>query len=530
MPTCSHCGAETDPGLAHCPECGVTQDSAAPPTWPGPGHDGELAPSDALIGRSVIGQFVIRRKLSEGAMGAVYVADQPAIGRTVVIKVVHAWLSRDPKIAARFGDEARAAARLQNPHIVSIYNSGRLPDDTLFIAMEHLRGSTLAELLRRQSRLEPRRAVAIARQVCEALSEAHRHGIVHRDLKPANIMICARGPGPGFVKVLDFGVAKFEGRDFGGEGTVGTPAYMSPEQARGEPVDARSDVYTLGVILYEMLAGRLPIPFEAGRPVLDRPRAPRPFGPDVHVPHGLAACVMRALAHDPAQRTPSAERLADELYETSRATIEGATIPITLTPEPRPRVAVAAITGALLLASGAVFGTWAWRSMQDDDPTHDAATTTSEAPSPAAARAPSDVEAHRALLALTPEALATELQRIALLRGIEPGRVELALARGLDASALEHRERLATTVLAWARGPVRERSVPASIDELEAVFLTMDSPLDLQARRRMLNELKDTAAGRETLRAYLFAWIRDFGGTWALPVTGGEEVDIKIED
>ena len=158
-------------------------------TQPQPGSFHGQVAQDPMIGRRILDQYVVRARIGEGGMGAVYLADQPNVGRNAVIKIVHPWLSRDPTISARFDTEARAAAQLQNPHIVSIYNYGRLPDATLFIAMEHLEGCTLADLLREHGRLAPTRAVGIATQVCEALTEAHRRGVVHRDLTPSNLML-----------------------------------------------------------------------------------------------------------------------------------------------------------------------------------------------------------------------------------------------------------------------------------------------------------------------------------------------------
>ncbi|MBL8942085.1 MAG: protein kinase, partial [Myxococcales bacterium] len=170
MSTCAQCRAPIPSGARNCPRCGITLSGIEFETQPGTGVHMGIPTTDAMIGRWVLDQYVVKAKLGEGGMGAVYLADQPAIGRQAVIKVIHPWLSRDAAVAQRFATEAKAAARLQNPHIVSIYNYGRMPDGTLFLAMEHLAGRTLAQLLRAEGRLDATRAVGIATQVCEALS------------------------------------------------------------------------------------------------------------------------------------------------------------------------------------------------------------------------------------------------------------------------------------------------------------------------------------------------------------------------
>ena len=280
--------------------------------WPHGGSD-QLA-TGSLIGRDIIGQYVIRSKLGEGGMGEVYYADQPAIGRAVAIKVLHPHLTRGGDTHRRFQLEARAAAQLESPHIVQIFNYGEMADGTLFMAMELLRGRTLAELIRAEAPLHPARAVRITQQCCEALSEAHAAGIIHRDLKPSNLMLVTRGHDPEFVKVLDFGVAKLEGGEMTGDGALlGTPQYMSPEQLRAEPLDGRSDVYALGVILYEMLGGRPP--FTARTPIgyvnLHLNEPPPAIEQQVPgLPPALAAAVMGALAKSRDDRPPSAQAWA----------------------------------------------------------------------------------------------------------------------------------------------------------------------------------------------------------------------------
>ena len=278
-----------------------------------------LPSTDPMIGKQIIGQYVIRRKLGEGGMGAVYVADQPSVGRTAVIKVLHPHFSRDRNMAARFEIEAKAAARLTNPHIVAIYNYGDIGDGTLFLAMEHLDGRSLDEAITGSGRMAPARAVKVAAQVCDALAEAHRGGIVHRDLKPSNIMLVKRGRDNDFAKVLDFGIAKLEGVRMTATGAVfGTPQYMSPEQLRGETIDGRSDIYSLAVIVFEMLSGQLP--FRSSTPagfmhkhISEPPPRFRQLDAQLEIPAAVEAAVQRGLAKDPGARPQTAEAFAEEL-------------------------------------------------------------------------------------------------------------------------------------------------------------------------------------------------------------------------
>ena len=565
MPTCAHCGSVLAPNTRHCLTCGITLTGTAQATQPGPGYHGGSNTQDPMIGRSVIGQFVIRAKLGEGGMGAVYVADQPSVGRTAVIKVMHPWKSKDPKIADAFAAEARAAARLQNPHIVSIYNYGTLNDGTLFLAMEHLEGTTLEDLLRTQGRIEPSRAVAFATQVCEALTEAHRKGIIHRDLKPSNLMVLNRGQGPSFVKVLDFGIAKLDGRGLGSGALVGTPPYMSPEHLAERTVDGRSDIYSLACILYEMLSGRPP--FVARSPnayvTLHATEPPPPLSqvvPGVYIPPALEACLMRALAKDPHHRPQAAEIFADELWSAMMATVDSSHIPAppVFAPPPPPRTVLTAIALAVVALGIVGGGTAWWLSSRADSP------KTTTVPSDAVADDPeretkhaSDDEAARAaLMERSRERLVSELLRVAVLHGVPTHETDAALDScersslsppfGLDSEKYA-RSLLADLILAWRALPRSPDGGGRSLDELEALFLRMDSPLGLEERRRKLNRLKteaaEDAAKRVTLRQTLVRWIdvhgRDAEDTAAAPVDeppralepNGEEDDgIEIED
>lgn len=228
--------------------------------------DGPIKAS--LIGRSVDGgRYTIQKLIGEGGMGVVYQARQTSMDRMVAMKILRAQLAMDAKLLARFKQEALSVSRLRHPNTITVYDYGRTDDGLLFIAMELLGGQSLFDLLRLKKRLPLSEALHIMTQVCGAVAEAHQLGVVHRDLKPENIQIDSVGGDDLFAKVLDFGIAKIvhgdgeakQGKTLTMAGAIfGTPAYMSPEQVHGEKVDHRADVYAMGVILYELLAGRQP--------------------------------------------------------------------------------------------------------------------------------------------------------------------------------------------------------------------------------------------------------------------------------
>ena len=222
----------------------------------------------SLIGRSMDqGRYTVLKLIGEGGMGVVYQARQVSMDRMVAMKILRAQLAMDEKLLARFKQEALSVSRLRHPNTITVYDYGRTDDGLLFIAMELLGGHSLFDLLTRRRRLSLGRTLHIMTQVCGAVAEAHQLGVVHRDLKPENIQIDSVGGDDYFAKVLDFGIAKIvhgdgeqpEGKTLTMAGAIfGTPAYMSPEQVHGEKVDHRTDVYAMGIILFEMLAGRQP--------------------------------------------------------------------------------------------------------------------------------------------------------------------------------------------------------------------------------------------------------------------------------
>jgi tRNA A-37 threonylcarbamoyl transferase component Bud32 len=258
-------------------------------------------------------RYEIGRPLGRGGMAQVFRGTDRVLGRPVAIKVLDRRYRDDAKFQTRFRREAQASAGINHPNVVSIYDTGS-EEGFHYIVMEYVDGETLGDILEREGTLPPRRAVAIADPVAQALEAAHEKGMVHRDVKPGNIMVDRSGT----VKVLDFGIARAAADDtLTQTGVVlGTAAYLSPEQARGETVDARSDVYSLGCVLYEMLTGRPP--FTADSPlgvaykhVREEPLPPSQLNPDV--PPEVEAVVMAALAKDPAARYSSGGAMRDAL-------------------------------------------------------------------------------------------------------------------------------------------------------------------------------------------------------------------------
>jgi predicted Ser/Thr protein kinase len=288
-----------------------------------------LAPvADPNLGREIANQFRILEKIGSGGMGAVYKAEQPDMRRFVAIKILHPrYLSR-ADLVSRFRREARAMSHLAHPNTAKVFLYGQLEDGACYFAMEYLEGKNLAQTVRAEGPMDAARAIHIMVQACGALEEAHVKGIVHRDLKPENIFLTNLGGIADFPKVLDFGLAKVTEREMRPgsliltqEGMVfGTPEFMSPEQARGEKLDGRSDIYSLGVILYELLTGKLP--FDAAQPMefiqkhIKEPPIPLSRrAPNREFPPGLWEAIAKALAKDPAQRHQSANEMAQALKD-----------------------------------------------------------------------------------------------------------------------------------------------------------------------------------------------------------------------
>jgi serine/threonine protein kinase len=268
-------------------------------------------------------RYRIVERIGSGGMGSVYLAEHVAIDKPVAIKVLGQEFTHRERLVQRFLQEARTASRIRHQHIVDITDFGYVRDGVPFFAMEHLEGCTLAERIRAEGRLPWPRARRIFLQICAALQAAHEEGVVHRDMKPDNVFLVERSGEPDFVKVLDFGIAKLltEEADQGLTQTgavIGTAAYMSPEQAQSLEVDPRTDVYSAGVILYQMLTGRVPFEAEGFLGVLakhltERPPSLRAVAPDARIPVAVEREVLRALRKQREERHRSAGELAQAL-------------------------------------------------------------------------------------------------------------------------------------------------------------------------------------------------------------------------
>ena len=270
-----------------------------------------------MQGSVVDNRYDVVRPLGSGGMGEVYLARDLTLDRDVALKLLRSQYANDGDSAERFKREATSAARLSHPNIVQVYDRGDTEDGTSYIAMEYVPGGTLKERITQDGPLDSRVAASIGYQVAEALGAAHAKGVIHRDIKPQNVLITASGA----AKVADFGIARAlsaanDSRTKTGT-VMGTAGYMSPEQALGEPATPKSDLYSLGIVLYEAVTGRLP--FTAENPIAvsmkhvnETPRPPKQLNPDV--PDGMNATILKLLAKDPADRHADADELAEDLW------------------------------------------------------------------------------------------------------------------------------------------------------------------------------------------------------------------------
>ncbi len=287
--------------------------------------------SDALLGTVIDGRYQLESLLGEGGMGLVYRATHTRLGKAFAIKVLRQGNSRDPSAMARFQLEAQSASAIGNAHIVDVSDFGTLPDGSTYFVMEYLKGVDLISATDAAGPMPAERACHIAIQLCRALGAAHEIGIVHRDLKPENVFLLDRDGDPDFVKVLDFGIAKVahattpltQDTDI-----LGTPHYMSPEQCEGLGIDHRTDIYALGVLIYEMLAARVPHDADTAMAILHKHVYSRPTPIDLYVPQvppSLKRIIERCLEKKPERRYQSMAELRVEL---ERAQIEARTAPL----------------------------------------------------------------------------------------------------------------------------------------------------------------------------------------------------------
>ncbi|HYP27528.1 MAG TPA: protein kinase [Blastocatellia bacterium] len=300
MNICMSCGSPVPSSDEECPRCGAVSRNR----------------QDRLLGITLADKYLIEEKLGAGGMCEVYRARHVLINKPVAVKVLRPELASDPQIARRFEQEAKAASLIRHPNAIDVTDFGLARGNTPFIVMELVEGRTVGELLRQEGVFSVERTMNILRQICGALESAHAAGVIHRDIKPDNIII-AEYEGGDWVEVCDFGVAKIQ-EDVnrraaltGANLIIGTPRYMSPEQCEERPVDARSDIYSLGVVLYEMLAGEAPFGGNSTRQMIahavETPPPLRLKRPDLSPE--LEAVIMRALEKDPARRPQSAPEL-----------------------------------------------------------------------------------------------------------------------------------------------------------------------------------------------------------------------------
>jgi len=319
-----------EPESKVCHRCGyvpATEDETTCPqddSYLVPQADHDEAPDDALLGRVIAGKYAIIGLIGAGGMGAVYRAIQQPVGRQVALKVIRNTGGQAAIVEKRFEQEAAVVAQLEHANTVTLYDFGVDEDGTLYMAMELVRGRPLSSVLAQKGSFEPDRAAWVACGILDALSEAHHRGLIHRDIKPANVMLVEAGWGPEGLKVLDFGLTKV----LGGEeepaqrltrtGAVfGTPHYMAPEQAAARPVGPQADLYSVGVMLYELLTGDVPFPGDSTLEVLmaHQQDEPPPLPSRLNVPPALASVLERALAKDPKDRFGSTGEMAAAIRE-----------------------------------------------------------------------------------------------------------------------------------------------------------------------------------------------------------------------
>ena len=334
--------------------------------------------SNDLVGSVVADRYHVLRVLGEGGMGKVYLAEHVKMGRKSALKVLRPAAMRDADAVSRFNREASNASRISHPNIATIYDFGET-DGVIYLAMEFVDGAPLTSIIDESGALPPSRAAEITRQAAEGLAAAHEMGIVHRDLKPENLMIAKTGEGLDQVKIVDFGIAKAAG--VGAQKVtrtghvIGTPDYMSPEQLSGDPIDGRSDIYSLGIVAFNMLTGKLPFPGDSSQESMimrltDPPKRLGEMRPEVDWPPDLQAAVDKALARDVTNRyqravefgrdlSAAAHRIGDRVPAASRKVVRADTVPETrvATGQPRKRPVSLAIGGgiaALVVVSAAL--------------------------------------------------------------------------------------------------------------------------------------------------------------------------------
>jgi serine/threonine-protein kinase len=308
--TCPVCSRQYPDDIRFCQDDGTTLRAAAPAT--------------SLVGQVVADRYHVIKKLGEGGMGQVYLAEHVKMGRRSAIKVMSPSMVHDPDAVARFNREAANASRITHPNVCAVYDFGETPDGLIYLAMEFVEGEPLTAIIEREGALPIARATAIFKQTADALQAAHDLGIVHRDLKPDNIMVARTRDGADLVKVVDFGIAKAVGGDEAGQKVtktglvVGTPEFMSPEQLSGDKVDGRTDLYSLALVYFRMLTGELPFKADSVQETMvkrltDDPAKLAETRPDLSFPDGLQQVLDAALARTPGERYQTVAKFADDV-------------------------------------------------------------------------------------------------------------------------------------------------------------------------------------------------------------------------
>jgi serine/threonine-protein kinase len=307
---CPVCSRQYPDDIRFCQDDGTTLRAAAPAT--------------SLVGQVVADRYHVIKKLGEGGMGQVYLAEHVKMGRRSAIKVMSPSMVHDPDAVARFNREAANASRITHPNVCAVYDFGETPDGLIYLAMEFVEGEPLTAIIEREGALPIARATAIFKQTADALQAAHDLGIVHRDLKPDNIMVARTRDGADLVKVVDFGIAKAVGGDEAGQKVtktglvVGTPEFMSPEQLSGDKVDGRTDLYSLALVYFRMLTGELPFKADSVQETMvkrltDDPATLADTRPDLSFPDGLQQVLDAALARTPGERYQTVAKFADDV-------------------------------------------------------------------------------------------------------------------------------------------------------------------------------------------------------------------------
>ena len=458
-----------------------------------------IAQIEDLTGATIADRYVLQKCIGQGGMGRVYRAQHTLISRHFAVKVLFGTVAIDDKARERFKQEAEAISRLDHPNLVSISDYGEW-EGRPYLVMDYVEGINLAEIIGKEAPLSPERVVGLARQLAAGLQHAHERDLIHRDFKPANIIVVREGHEER-PRILDFGLAILADTDnqrLTTNGLVlGTPAFMSPEQACGEPIDHRSDLFALGLIMYEMLAGKHPFDGTGSAIARQNLAAPVPpfrkRAPEARVPAVLEAIVFRLLEKEPAQRFQSAAQLVDALDQLYmppyvRAASQSLSLP-QMTPRRRwPRVLAAVGAGVLALGLAVAGGLWWYRDTAQSSTAGTPAVTIASAttpavapasqplgvvpvavPAPSAAAEPEAAEAAQARAADEPEHAGAEPER-ARDRADKPGRSSRRSSSRKKPARVQAAEDQATPAvqdIALADFRARYRTVGAQVDLLE---------------------------------------------------------------